>query len=128
MVIDTSALAAILFNEPDAESFEAKIADAPTRAISTATLLESAIVAEARLGPEGGRELDLIMYKSSVDIVPFDGEQLALARSAFRHYGKGRHPAVLNFGDCFAYALSRTRGEPLLCKGTDFAATDITVA
>lgn len=128
MIIDTSAFLAVLFNEPDAESFEAKLAEAPGRAASTGTLLETAIVVETRLGGDGGRALDLLLYKSAVEIAPFDAEQLSIARSAFQRYGRGRHRAALNFGDCFAYALARIRGEPLLFKGTDFGATDVAVA
>jgi ribonuclease VapC len=128
MVIDTSALIAILFNEADAEQVEAKLVDAATRAISAVTLLESAIVAETRLGEDGGRELELLVYKSAVEVIPFDTTQLALARLAFRRYGKGHHRAALNFGDCIAYALARARSEPLLCKGVSFSATDIAIA
>jgi ribonuclease VapC len=128
MIIDTSALVAILFNEPDAEQLEGKLVDAVTRAISTVTLLESAIVAETRLGEDGSRELELLVYKAAVDVIPFDTTQLALARLAFRRYGHGHHRAALNFGDCIAYALARARNEPLLCKGVSFAATDIAIA
>ena len=128
MVIDTSALVAILFNEPDADQIEGKLVNADTRALSAATLLESAIVAETRLGEDGSRELELLVYKSAVEIVPFDTTQLALARLAFRRYGKGHHRAALNFGDCIAYALARSRSETLLCKGVSFSATDIAIA
>jgi ribonuclease VapC len=125
MVIDTSALVAILCDEPDASLFEAAIESDPTRLISSATLLETAIVIEARFGEEGGRELDLLIHKAQIEIAPFDHEQVEIAREAYRTYGRGRHPAALNYGDCFAYALSTVRGEPLLYKGEDFAKTDI---
>jgi ribonuclease VapC len=125
MVIDTSALVAILCDESDAPLLEAAIESDPTRLISTATLLETAIVIEARFGEEGGRELDLLIHKAQIEIAPFDQEQAEIAREAYRTYGRGRHPAALNYGDCFAYALSTVRGEPLLYKGEDFARTDI---
>jgi ribonuclease VapC len=125
MVIDTSAIAAIAFNEPDAETYERKVVDAPRRFISAATVLELTIVIEARLGDGGAAELDLWLYKAGVEIVAVDAEQIAVARLAWRRLGKGRHPAGLNFGDCFSYALAKSRHEPLLFKGHDFARTDI---
>ncbi len=127
MVIDTSALAAIFFHEPERERFRDAITTADTRLISAATLLESGIVIEGRRGGGAGREFDLFVVRASLQIVPVDGEQADIARSAWRKYGKGRHPAGLNYGDCFAYALSKTTGEPLLAKGTDFTKTDIEV-
>ncbi|MGH6805946.1 MAG: type II toxin-antitoxin system VapC family toxin [Ensifer adhaerens] len=128
MVIDTSAIVAIAFNEPDAETYEQKVVDAPRRFISAATILELAIVIEARLGEAGAAELDLWLYKAGVEIVAVDAEQIAVARRAWRSYGKGRHPAGLNYGDCFSYALAKTRSEPLLYKGDDFSRTDIEAA
>ena len=125
MVIETSALVAILFDEPDAEHFEIAIESDPTRLMSTASVLEASIVVEARLGEAGGRELDLLMHKAQIEIVAVTVEQLEMARHAFRTYGKSRHPAGLNYGDCFAYALSKTSGEPLLFKGNDFSQTDV---
>jgi ribonuclease VapC len=125
MVIDTSALVAILCNEADASLFEAALERDSTRLISAATLLESSIVIEARFGEAGGRELDLLLHKAQIEIEPFDQDQTEIAREAYRTYGKGRHPAGLNFGDCFSYALSVVRGEPLLYKGDDFSKTDI---
>ena len=127
MVIDTSALLAILFNEPEAEHFEAALDADPTRLMSAASLLETAIVVEARLGEAGGRELDLLLHQAQIVIVPFTAEQAETARTAYRTYGKGRHPAGLNYGDCFAYALAKTSSEPLLFKGSDFPQTDITL-
>lgn len=127
MVIDTSALAAIFFGEPERHKFVAAIAAASTRMMSAATVLEAGMVVESRLGDTAGRELDLFLIRGNFQIVSVDAEQAELARSAWRRFGKGRHPAALNFGDCFAYALAKWTGEPLLAKGTDFAATDIAV-
>ncbi|PDT45220.1 VapC toxin family PIN domain ribonuclease [Sinorhizobium fredii] len=128
MVIDTSAVVAIAFNEPEAETYEEKVVDAPRRFMSAATVLELAIVIEARLGEAGAAELDLWLYKAGVEIVAVDAEQIAVARRAWRSYGKGRHPAGLNYGDCFSYALAKSRSEPLLYKGDDFSRTDIEAA
>jgi ribonuclease VapC len=125
MVIDTSAIIAIALNEPEAADFEERIADDPVRLISAATVLEATIVIETRLGDAGGREFDLWLLKVGAEVVPVDAEQTNAARRAWRRYGKGRHAAALNYGDCFSYALALTRGEPLLLKGEDFARTDI---
>jgi ribonuclease VapC len=127
MVIDTSALVAIFLNEPERRSFLADIIAAETRLISAATVLEAGIVLEARRGEDAGREFDLFVVRSNLQIVPVDAEQADLARAAWRRYGKGRHPAALNFGDCFSYALAKATGEPLLAKGTDFGLTDIEI-
>ncbi len=126
MVIDSSALIAILGYEPEAERFAAAIQDDPIRLMSAASLLESAIVIEARYGEAGGNKLDQLVSVAQIKIEPVTVEQVAAARLAFRTYGKGRHPAGLNFGDCFAYALAKVLGEPLLFKGDDFSQTDIT--
>ena len=125
MVIDTSVLVAILSDEPGAPVYEAAIEEDPVRLISTATFLETAIVIDARYGPAGGRELDLLLHAAAVELVAVNREQAELARRAYREYGKGRHPAALNYGDCFAYALSRASGEPLLYQGDDFGRTDV---
>jgi ribonuclease VapC len=125
MVIDTSAIVAIALNEPDAAELELRIADDPVRLISAATVLETTIVLETRLGDAGGREFDLWLLKVGAEVIPVDAEQIDAARRAWRRYGKGRHPAGLNYGDCFSYALALTRGEPLVFKGEDFAKTDI---
>ena len=125
MVIDTSALLAILFNEPDAERYEVAIEQDPSRLISAATVLETGIVVEARYGEAGGREFDLLLHKAQLKIVTVTPEQVEIGRAAFRTFGKGRHPAGLNYGDCFSYALSKTSGEPLLFKGDDFLRTDV---
>lgn len=128
MVIDTSALVAILLDEPDRRRFTRAIASTPIRGASAATVLEAGIVIEAKLGEAGGRELDLLLHRGAVDVVAVDEQQAALARSAWRRFGKGNHPAGLNYGDCFAYALAVHRDEPLLFKGDDFPATDVRVA
>jgi len=125
MVIDTSAIVAIALNEPGAAELETRIVDDPIRLISAATVIEATIVLEGRLGDEGGREFDLWLVKVGAEIVPVDIEQMEAARRAWRRYGKGRHSAGLNYGDCFSYALALIRGEPLLFKGEDFAKTDI---
>lgn len=128
MVIDASALVAILFGESDAAALAAAIERDPTRLISAASMLEVAMVVESELGGEGGRELDLLTMRAGIEIVPFTVEHLRRARHAFRAFGKGNHPAGLNFRDCFAYALSKASGEPLLFKGEDFAKSDIVTA
>ena len=125
MVIDTSALLSVLFGEAHAPQIEAALEGDPVRLMSAASVLEAAIVVEARLGEAGGRELDLLLHRSKVQVVSFSQEQVEMARYGFRQYGKGRHPAALNFGDCFAYALSRTSGESLLFLGADFRQTDV---
>lgn len=128
MVIDASAIVAIALNEPDAPDLERRIADDPVRLISAATVLEAAMVIETRLGEAGGSELDLWLHKVGVEIVAVDAGHTDQARRAWRRYGKGRHPAGLNFGDCFSYALAALTQEPLLFKGEDFSQTDIRAA
>jgi ribonuclease VapC len=125
MVVDTSAVIAILFGEPETDSFVRAIADDPKKMISAFNALESAIVVEAKKGEAGGRELDLLLYRAQIEIIAFNGDQVELARTAWRTYGRGNHPAGLNIGDCCAYALSKYSGEPLLFKGEDFSQTDI---
>ena len=127
MVIDTSALIAIFLAEPERKPFLDLILEAGTRLISAANLLETGIVLEAKRGEAAGREFDLFVVRANLEVVAVDGEQVEIARSAWRRYGKGRSPAGLNFGDCFAYALAKSSGEPLLAKGTDFGQTDIEV-
>jgi ribonuclease VapC len=128
MVIDTSAIAAIFFAEPERHTFLNSITAAGNRLISAATVLETGMVLESRQGEAAGREFDLFVVRAGIQIVSVDAEQVDVARSAWRKYGKGRHAAALNFGDCFSYALAKATGEPLLAKGTDFASTDITVS
>jgi ribonuclease VapC len=125
MVLDTSALVAILSDEPGAAGLEAAVEGDPVRLLSAATYLETAIVIEARYGSAGGRELDLLLQAAGVDIVPVSREHAELARQAWRRFGRGRHAAGLNYGDCIAYALARLSDEPLLFVGQDFAQTDL---
>ncbi len=128
MVIDTSALVAMLTDEPDAELLEARVAGDPVRTMSTASYLEAAIVIESRFGESGGRELDLWLHRASVDLVAVNADQAEVARAAYRQYGKSRHRAGLNYGDCFSYALAKVSGQPLLFKGDNFVHTDIAAA
>ena len=124
MIVDSSALVAILRGEPEAAGLADALRETPVRA-SAATVLETATV----VGPEVAGQLDTLLGHLELEIVPLDGEQLRVARSAMASYGKGRgHPARLNFGDCFSYALAKVTGEPLLFKGDDFAHTDVTPA
>lgn len=128
MVIDSSAIVAIFFHESDARTFRERVAEDPVRLISAATVVEAAMVIEARFGEAGGAELDLWLHKADVEIVSVTADHADQARRAWRRYGKGRHPAGLNFGDCFSYALAALTQEPLLFKGEDFSKTDIRVA
>lgn len=127
MVIDTSALVAILFDEPDRRSFEDAIEREALRLVSAVSKLEAGLVLVGRHGPEGGTRLLQLLNDIAAVIVPFDDRQAEIALQAFARYGKGRHPAALNFGDCAAYALAVSEAEPLLCKETEFAATDVEV-
>lgn len=125
MIVDSSALLAILFGEPDANRYERAIAQADNCRMSAANLLEAAIVVESRVGPSGGDQLDILVERGPIELAPVTLEQTQAARRAWRRFGKGNHPAALNFGDCFSYALAETSREPLLFKGSDFALTDI---
>jgi len=125
MVVDTSALLAILFGEPERDPYIALLAQATDPVISTATLVEASIVMQAREGDDGVRDLDELLATAAVRAVAVDTNQARLAREAFARFGKGRAPAGLNFGDCFAYALAQATGRPLLFKGADFARTDV---
>jgi ribonuclease VapC len=125
MVIDTSAVIAILQHEPEAQVFALAIERAERRLMSAVSMLETTILAQARKGDQGVAELDAFVRRAGIVVEPFDLEQLTAARSAFRRFGKGRHAARLNFGDCATYALAAVRSEPLLFKGRDFALTDI---
>lgn len=127
MVIDSSALVAILLDEPISPAVAAVMETAPLRLLSAANLLETAMVIEGRSGESGGRELDLLIYRAEIEIVTVDKHQAELARMAWRRFGKSRHAAALNYGDCFAYALAKSRGLPLLFVGDDFSRTDIEV-
>jgi len=125
MVIDTSALLAILQNEAERRPFNEAIEAADSRLVSAATYVECSMILESRYGAEGVRDLDHFIARAEITLIPVDAEQARIAREAFRRYGKGRHRAGLNFGDCFAYALCRALDQPLLFKGGDFAATDV---
>jgi ribonuclease VapC len=125
MVIDTSALVPIFLGEPERDQFLRNILQSPTNLISAANSLETGIVIEARRGEAAGREFDLFLVRAKLELVPVNAEQVEIARSAWRRFGKGRHAAGLNFGDCFAYALAKFSGQKLLAKGEDFRFTDI---
>ncbi len=125
MVIDTSALLAILQDEPERRAFNEAIEAAESRSMSTATFVEASMILESRYGPEGLRTLDLFIAKAEIKLVSLDTDQAHIARRAFSRFGKGRHPAGLNYGDCFSYALARSLDESLLHKGDDFSQTDI---
>ena len=128
MILDTSALAAILFGEPEAALFTKLIHDAERCLIGAANFVELSMVVEAQIGPDAGRQCDIFFRRAGIVIEPLSVEQAHLARQAFLDFGKGRHPAGLNFGDCFAYALAKATGEQLLFKGKDFSKTDIKAA
>lgn len=128
MILDTSALVAILYREPEAMAFAHRIHDADICRISVANHVELSMVIEQQLGPEGMRQAEAFFRRAGIIIEPVTLEQGELARQAFLDFGKGRHKAGLNFGDCFAYALAKATGEPLLFKGNDFGQTDILAA
>jgi ribonuclease VapC len=125
MVIDSSALLAILFGEREKRRFNEMIEADAVRMMSAASYLESAIMIDDRLGAEGARDFKLFLAEADIAIEPVTLEQAELARDAYRRFGKGNHVAALNFGDCFTYALAKATGEPLLFKGSDFSQTDI---
>jgi len=128
MVLDTSAIIAMLWGEPEAAAMEMALARATGVAVAAPTVLEASIVAEGRVGAAMGQELDALLNRLAPEIIPFTAQHAALAREGWRRYGKGRHPAGLNFGDCIAYALATQRNQPLLYKGEDFAQTDVKAA
>ena len=125
MIVDTSALLAILFAEPEAEDFARAIAGAEVCRMSAANLLEAGIVADNQADVRAGNQLDALVANFRLRIEPVTEAQVRIARQAYLDFGRGSHPAALNFGDCFAYALAKATGEPLLFKGEDFARTDI---
>lgn len=125
MVVDTSAIIAILQDEPASDDLIDALLASTQRRISAANLLESAMVIQARYGDAGEREVDVLLQRMRIETVAVTYQHVEIARSAFRRFGKGRHPAGLNFGDCFAYALSKAMGEPLLFVGDDFEHTDV---
>ena len=128
MVVDTSALVAILQDEPERERLTDSLLAAPSRRLSAATLVEAGIVMEGRHGGRGATRLDALLSQTRVEVVPLTAAHAAAARGAFRRFGKGRHPAGLNYGDCFSYALAVALAEPLLFVGDDFGQTDVDVA
>jgi ribonuclease VapC len=125
MVIDTSAIIAVLLNEANAAAIAQAIESGSPRLLSAANFLEASIVIESRKGEAGGRELDLLLYRAAIEVVAVDQDQAEIARLAWRRFGKCRDPARLNYRDCFAYALAKTRRLPLLFQGDDFSRTDI---
>jgi ribonuclease VapC len=126
MIVDTSALIAIHLHEDDAAIYADAVDDAESVLISAATFFEATIVADHPRDPVVGRRFDMLCKKIGLTIVPFDETQARIAREAYRDFGRGSgHPAKLNFGDCFAYALAKATGEPLLFKGKDFLHTDV---
>ena len=128
MIVDTSAIIAILFEEGEAERYHQTIAQAPHSRMSVANFLEAAMVLEGQRGLPAGRILDTYLQEAMIELEPVTIEQAHAARRAWRRFGRGNHPAGLNYGDCFAYALAEIRREPLLFKGEDFALTDVEVA
>jgi len=128
VIVDTSAIAAILFREPESALYTQIVHDAERCSMSAGSFLELSIVVEGQLGTEALRQCDMFLRRAGVVIEPFSVEQAHLARQAFHDFGKGRHAAGLNFGDCFAYALAKLMGEPLLFKGDDFRKTDVVAA
>lgn len=128
LCVDTSALLAVIFGEPDAERYLAALGSASELGVSAATLAEALIVAEARQGPEASADLHALLADLECDVLPLDEEQTVVAHRAWARFGKGRHPASLNLGDCYSYAAAKVWGRPLLFKGADFAQTDIGAA
>jgi ribonuclease VapC len=125
VVVDSSAIFAIAFNEPERRAFVDLLAEAPTRVIGAPTLLECRIVALRRKGDDWSSKLDQLLHWLDLTVIPFEVAHEALAAQAFRKFGKGIDKAGLNFGDCLAYAIAKARNEPLLFKGDDFRRTDI---
>jgi ribonuclease VapC len=125
VIVDTSALIAILAREPGFEILDDAITRAPTCRLSAAGFVETSIVLESRGGADARRFLESLLRRAAVSIEPVTAEQALLAREAYSDYGKGRHPARLNFGDCFSYALAKATGESLLFTGDDFSKTDV---
>lgn len=128
MVVDSSALIAILQLEPEAEAFTTALHDAAQPLLSAATYVEASVLIGSRRGEGGVSDLDELISQVGIEIMPLTLGQALIARDAYARYGKGRHPASLNLGDCFAYALAKERDLPLMFKGNDFALTDIVSA
>jgi ribonuclease VapC len=125
VIVDTSAIAAILFAEEEEDRFLGLLVDEPKVRISAATLAEATMVIEGRAGPETADVMDALLARVGAEICPITAETARIAREGWRRFGKGRHRAALNLGDCFTYALAIERDEPLLFKGDDFARTDV---
>jgi ribonuclease VapC len=128
MVVDTSALVAILKVEPDASTLLRRLGNSGANRIATATLLEAQMVVISQLGEAGAPELELLMNRAQIQVMPFNADHMRWALHGWRHYGKGRHKAALNLGDCFSYGLAKAMDAPLLFKGEDFQYTDVKVA
>jgi len=128
MVIDTSVLVAVILKEEEYEELIFKMAEADVRYVSAGSYLEASVVLMKRRGQGVELELDRLIYESEIVIIPVTGLQARIGRQAYLDYGKGSHAAKLNLGDCFAYALAKQRGEPLLFKGRDFSETDVAIA
>ena len=128
MVVDTSALVAILKVEPDASTLLSRLGNSGANRIATATLLEAQMVVISQVGEAGVPELELLMNRAQIQVVPFNADHMRWALHGWRHYGKGRHRAALNLGDCFSYGLAKAMDAPLLFKGEDFQYTDVKVA
>jgi ribonuclease VapC len=128
MIVDSSALLAILLEEPEGHRFDVTMLRSGVCLISSATLLEASMILQSRRGRNGVIDLDQLILRFGIEVLPFTESQALIARQAFERYGKGRHPAGLNFGDCMAYAAAKESGEELLFKGTDFGLTDIAIA
>lgn len=128
MIVDTSALVAVLFEEDDAELYARALARADSCRMSAATFVEAAVVVDAQTKDKGSRQFDAFIRRAGIAIEPVTEEQAHVARQAYADFGKGRHPAALNFGDCFSYALAKVTGESLLFKGNDFKKTDVVAA
>ena len=128
MIVDSSAILAILLEEPEGHRLDVTILNCANPKMSAGSFLETSMILESRRGIDGIRDLDIQIMRFGIKIIALSESHAKLAREASRRYGKGRHPAQLNFGDCMAYALARETGEELLFKGTDFAQTDIAVA
>jgi ribonuclease VapC len=128
LILDTSAILAILFREPEQDDFLGKVGSAPMVGIGAPTLVETAIVLGARLGERAPSMLSAMVDRAGIVIISFDSPHWHLATDAWLRFGRGRHPAALNFGDCLAYATARLANRPLLCKGEDFSKTDLVLA
>jgi len=127
MVVDTSALVAILKVEPDASTLLSRLGNSGANRIATATLLEAQMVVISQLNEAGLAELELLMNRAQIQVVPFNADHMHWALHGWRHFGKGRHKAALNLGDCFSYGLAKAMDAPLLFKGEDFQYTDVKV-